>query len=458
MEAFMRNSVSRSALLLVLCIALSSRAAEPPDIAELLYAWQTSAIDQPALLADAAFADSRNTHNAHELSLAAEFYGPVDARRLIEQFTWSSRSVEGQTVLHAVPRDEFTRLFCAGVDVEWDADQQRPRSLRFYDEPASPRAVAIHPPAAPEHAAVTRVAARPVHTDTLIQLAALNTIEDAPESPLELSEILRRWTDATSRIERAHLEFMRFNYDNLYFVEQRCHGRFRWEAPDRACYELFNSGDDGTAETKRKGPHGEPFIRESADPLMLCWDGNEVIIAHPELRTYDVFDVPSDPEVRQTGSWGRIWSVYADPHRILPGVVDVHSEGLHDRFEWTLLRQDDEQILLCGRPLLTEDQQQLSQLQVILDPQTFRTRATRVYDVTGNRETVHVFCESKFNNDVNYSENWTPDLTDYQQLNSAPPAPPATSESTSQSTRSMADTWLVGVLQAHALLTYIVAQ
>jgi hypothetical protein len=455
----MRNSVTRFAPLLVVCLASQLAAAESPDVVELLYAWQNSTADVPALLADTALAGSRNTHNAHELSLAAELYGPVDARRLIEQFTWTGRIVEGRIILHAIPRDEFTQLFCAGVDIEWDADRRRPRTLRFYDNPTSPRTIAIHPPEAAGDAAVTRVAARPVQSDALIQLASLSTIEDREADPApELPEILRRWSDATRRIERSYMEFVFYNYDSVYFIERRCHGRFRWEAPDRACYERFIADDDATAPTRRKGPNGEPFTRDTTDPLMFCWDGNEVIIAHPELRTYSVFEVPSDPEVRQTGSWGRIWCTFADPHKILPGVVDAHSDEFQGRFEWSLLRQDDEQILLSGVPLREEDQRDMARLQVILDPETFRVRATRLYAPTGNAETVHVFCESRVNEDVNYSANWTPDLTGYEQLNSAPPAPPATSDSASQSTRSMADKLIVGVLEAHALLTYIFAE
>ena len=427
MEVLMRNTLSCFVFLIVLGLSGSLAAADLPDVVELLFAWQNSTADSPGVLPDAAFTQYRDSHNAHELALAAELCGPVEARRLIGEFNWISRLSDGQIILHAVPRDELTQLFCPGIDVAWDAEHQRPASLRFYDDPASARAVTISPPTALEPASVTRVAARPVHPDPLIQLASLNAIESPVDAPaLALPEVLRRWAEATSRIERAHLEFVYYSYDSVYFIEQRCHGRFRWEAPDRACYELFNTGDDATAEIRRKDPAGNPFTRGTAEPLMYCWNGTEVIFAHPAQRTYEVFDVPSDPEVRQTGSWGRIWCAYADPHCILPGVVDVHSDGLHNRFEWALLRQDEEQILLCGLPLQAADQQELSQLQVILDPHTFRTRATRLYDVTGSRETVHVFCESKFNDDVNYSENWTPDLTGYELLNSAPPAPPAT--------------------------------
>lgn len=422
----MRNILSCSALMITLCMAAPLAAAQPPDVVELLYAWQNSTAGTPGVLSDAAFPDVRDSHNAHELALAAQLCGPVDARRLIEEFTWTPRVVDEKIILHAVPRDEFTQLFCHGIDVKWDAEQQRPASLRFYDDPATPRAVTINPPAAFQPASVTRVAARPVHPDPLIQLASLTTIESPVNATaLTLSEILRRWSDATSRIERAHLEFACYRYDSIYFIEQRCRGRFRWEAPDRACYERFNADDDATAPTRRKGSNGEPFTRDTMSPLMFCWNGNEVIIANPELHTYDVFDVPSDPEARQTGSWGRIWSTFADPHRILPGVVDAHSNDFQSRFEWSLLRQDDEQILLSGVPLHEEDQRDMARLQVILDPDTFRVRATRIDDPTGNVETVHVFGDLRFNEDVNYSENWTPDLTGYEQLNSAPPAPPA---------------------------------
>lgn len=458
MDPLLRNMLRCSTLLIVLCRSSTTFAAESPDVVELLHAWQNSATEQPALLAEAAF-DSRGIQNAHERAIAAELFGPVDARRLIREFAWTVRADQGRVMLHAVPRDEFTRLFCAGVDIEWDAENRRPRTLRFYDDPASPRTVAILSPDSPPSEGVPHRAARPVHGDTLIQLASLSVVDSpAAAAPPALPDILQRWAEATSRISRADLEFVFYRYDSLYLIEQRCRGRFRWEAPDRACYERFGTGEDAGVPARRNGPDGEPFTRDVPSPVMFSWNGSEVIIAHPDLRTYAVFDVPSDREARQTGSWGRIWSTFADPHTILPGVVDAHSDAFQSRFEWSLLRQDDKQILLRGVPLREEDQRDMAQLQVILDPDTFRVRATRMDDPTGNVETVHVFRESRYNEGVNDSPNWTSDLKGYEQIDSAPPAPPAATESTSQSTRSLDDTLFVGVLQAHALLTHLVAQ
>lgn len=415
-------------LLLALVINAWSFAGDPPDVVAVLHAWEQATEGVPAPLADVVFDEYRDSHSAHELELAAELYGAVDARRLIEDFAWMAAMQGERLVLHAVPRDELMRLFCPGVDVEFDAGTATPRLLRFHDE-AGPKSVVLTRPAS-EEPAVTRTAARPVPTATVIRLAAgvsISDIEDASVAPSRLSELLDRWAAATRQIKQAKLKFNRFTYDTTYFTETRSRGRFRFQSPDRGCYELFSVDENSDLISRRKGPHGEGYTVSTEPPVTYFWADNELILIHPDSQSYQVFDIPEefDSEIRTVGSWDRAWTSLADPQRLLPGVVDVHSRDFLDDFSWSLLNQTDERITLKGTLRTDEGRYELAELQVILDARTFRTVATRTVAPNGARETVHVFDDADYNSEIGAPAEWLPDLSGFTHDNPAPPAPAA---------------------------------
>ncbi len=418
------------ALWLALMTCTLAGAGELTDIVAVLHLWERTSEGVPAPLADVAFAEYCDSHNAHELELAAELFGAVDARRLIEDFAWSG-SVEGErVVLHAVPRDEVTRLFCAGIDIELGARTVLPMQIRFHDSETGPRKTALARPAGLEPA-VTRTASRPVHTASLIQWASgLSVADRDADSAPELTQVLDRWAAATRGIDRAELRFVRFHYDGVYFIEQRCRGRFRFQAPGAGCYELLPADEESEPTSKRKGPHGESYTVTTAPPVTYYWNDGELMLIHPKDRVLEVFDIPEelDSEIRTVGSWDRIWVGLADPQRLLPGVVDVHSRDFLDDFAWSLLNRTDERITLKGVPRTGDGSFEFSELQVILDACTYRTEATRVISPSGSTETVHVFNRADYNGDIGSPEEWLPDLSEFTDSNPAPPAPAAEPE------------------------------
>jgi hypothetical protein len=421
-----RSFIGACVLSLVLLGAFRSQAADAPDIVRVLHDWQHASTDVPAPTIDGDLARYAATHSAHELEAAAALCGPVSARALIEQFEWTAAATDaGTVVLTGVPRDELGRLFFSAVEIEFAADSPRPRELRFRDSEKQLRPVAITVPMSDADSAPELLQ---VGTG-LIQLASLVefAVDDSEVADQPIADVLAAWADATRNIERAEIEFVRYQYDHIFGVEKRGEGRFHFEHPDRGVYEIRASDVAADAESRRTAADGSPLKVEADKPLIGYWENQHVVVAHPEQHAYDEFAVPRSSEVRPAGSFDRLWYSLATPQRTFPATVDVHSGAFLERFEWSLLNHDEQRLILQGRPVTDEDQLEISELQVILDPATHLPQATRLISGDGHQETVHVIRRFAVNDAVPETD-WRPDLNGYAECNPAPLAPPAEEE------------------------------
>ncbi|REJ89281.1 MAG: hypothetical protein DWQ34_20105 [Planctomycetota bacterium] len=400
-----------------------------------LAAWERASAERSPLRPDVDFTGIEEKYTAHELQTAADLYGPVQADQLIRRFTWVDRSGSfGRVVMRGVPRDELTRLFYSAVDVQFDAATWEVQSVVFFDREGRPRPHAIQPPAAPSAGGGIVTTAGFRSTDSQIRLAA-NFVEPADllEVPAasDVQVILDRWAQAMHDVRAVDGTFKRFTYDSVFLTEQRAVGRFHFEAPNRGLYvvEPVKAGLGGPSQKLDK--QGRPYAIVADDPVAYYWNGTHVVWLDEQARTYQMVPVPEslDSEVRTVGSWDFVWARMAAPQRVLPGVVDVHNEDFLSRYHWSILRQSPRQIILQGQPATQESRYNLSRLQVILDPETFRTTATRVIDAGASREIVHVFEYGTFHRALQPAESkWEPDLTRYRRvehLQQAPPVSPA---------------------------------
>jgi len=408
---------------LLLAFGPGLQAGEPVDLAQVLHDWQHASQSLASAPPDDDLAADGGAHSAHELQAAAALCGPVSARDLVRQFEWTTTTTDdGATVLTAAPRDALSRLFFTAIEIEIDPRSHLPRQFRFRDPQQKLRPIAITAPAAEREG-------RANGTSGEIRLAALVQVadgEDVTDAPLT-SEVLRAWAEATGKIDRAEIEFVRYEYDHVSGLEKRSAGRFHFESPDRGLYERSAAAIEPDAVSRRTQADGTPFKVEADSASLLCWDNMQVVVAYPEQQAYDQFPIPKSNPIQPAGSFTRAWYSLATPQSMLPATVDVHSEGFLQRFEWSLLDHDEGRLILQGRPVSDEDQLEVFELQVILDPATHLSQATRLIPADRNREVVHMIKRFAIN-DAAPAGNWRPDLSGYRKYELAPLAPPAEEE------------------------------
>jgi hypothetical protein len=400
------------------------------ELLQVLRDWERSTAELPKPLPDAAFPDSFESHTAHELDVAARLYGAVTAHKLIEDFNWSLEgTTETTVVLKGYPRDEVDRLFYSAFEITLDRQSMRPTSIQFLGTDGTPRPQLVR----------LRISNR-VNVDSVPLGGDVRTIAvtpadieqpDSPNVTADLESILAHWVRATREIRAAEFRFRRYVYDSIYQQEIRGQGRFIFEAPGRGLYQLEPVELSRDAVSRRTSAAGEPYALTPDERVTCYWTGTHLVWIDDEQHTYEMMPLPEliTGDIRPVGSWDRVWAGWAGPQRALPGVIDAHTDDFIARFDWTLLRRDDRQVILQGRPRTDDDRFHLSLLQVVLDPKTYLTSATRMIDAGGNRETVHVFEHVRIDRTPTARHaDWEPDLSQYRQQAPPPPAPPAAME------------------------------
>lgn len=411
-------------LVVAVCSAVTVVAAgDPPDVVHILHEWELASHDRSDS-AEPTWTEETDALSVHEREAATTLCGPVDARSLIRQFEWTAdHSAAGEIILTAIPRDPLVRLFFASVTIEFGADVRRPRRLTFRAPQVGERSIEV------AAATVTTAGVESELVDSrpgVIQAAALSEGSRAAAAPgvPTIADVLTAWSGATAAVERAELEFVRYNCDLIAGTEERCAGRFHFERPDVGVYELRPAEIPDGARSERTAVNGEPLTVTAGPARLYVWDGGRLIVARPDERQYEDLPVPRLTKIQPVASFDRAWHALATPQRALPATVDVDSDGYLERFDWSLLHHDERRLILLGRPVSESDQLEISELQVILDPSTWRTLATRLISGDRERETVHVLKWVGTNNEV-AAGGWRPDLSGYTALDPAPQAPPA---------------------------------
>jgi hypothetical protein len=171
---------------------------------------------------------------------------------------------------------------------------------------------------------------------------------------------------------------------------------------------------------------GQRMMVAAAKPQLYWWSGENVTIVDDREKTYDTLPIPKrmSENIQTVGSWDVIWQVLAGPQKALPAVVDLKAEKMLNRFEWEVMENSDTQIHLQGAPKTPQDRRHIKLLNVMLDPKTYRTTATRLVDPSGSRETIHRFEYVKVNDEsLNDQSSWKPNLETLSPLGPPPLAP-----------------------------------
>ena len=427
-----------------------------------LAVWETASIQCDAVTAESLIERYRESHSGHEIACAATLLSTVRVDQLQKEFTWKViSSVDGQTLLTGLPTDAVESLFYSAVEVSLDADGKA-QAVRFRDLNGQLRPESIRPlPKARK--TVTRPRPRlfianssefSVESTTgIVQVAfddtddsealtpAVSPLGDQPVVPgtddnddkhREILGILDHWTNAGRKIKVADIEFRKTEYDSAYRVEIRSVGRLHYEAEDKGLLSISPLPLAPETRSNRTSPDGVAYQMGTGTPALLYWTGKELHRLDQINKSCETFAIPSiddSPDVRQVGSWDVVWTRLVSPRKHLPGFIELDTDTLMGRFDWTVLVDDNQRIVLIARSRLAEEKRHYSELHIVIDPKTFMTQAVKVIDSAGSRETVYMIDKLNLNEPRRLDHaSWEPDLRQYQKLTSPPLAPPSVAE------------------------------
>ncbi len=343
--------------------------------------------------------------------------GPIREACLLERFTWSFRS---STELEAVPADPAERQFSPSLRVTFNADGQ-PRRVAMGQRQRDVRDLV--------KAEVRQVAAREsMARESGIVLASFNTGDAATAPPMasrRVQEVLTRWLTASKSVTALRTRFHRIDYDSAIEVEAHSDGMFVYCEPHQGLYHSRPSAKSPT-NSARIGLDGRRYVQLPGDESSLFWKGKELVQIDAATKSYHVFERPGTTrEVLGAGSFDATWQTLVTPQTALPLVVGLQEKELRTNYDWELVADDQNAITLHGTPVAGPDVMLYSSAEVVLDPNTFRTRATRMVDVARSKETIHRFSDTAYSRDAATLGKWQPELSRFKKVIEAPDVEPA---------------------------------
>ena len=353
------------------------------------------------------------------------FLGPIREATLLLRFTWR---VLGTTELEATPSDPAERQFLPSVKIAVDADGQ-PRTLTIGKLQRDVRDLV--------RAEIRQVAARESSGhDSGIVLASFNPggeVSSKPTPDRRVNEVLTRWLASSKAANALRTRFHRIDYDSATEVETHADGVFVYCAPYQGLYHSQPSAKF-PADSVRVGLEGRRYVQLPGEESMLLWSGKELAQISLSNQSYQVFQRPGTPrEVLGAGSFDAVWQALVAPQTALPLVVGLQESELRTNYEWEVITDDKNAITLYGTAVSGSDALLYFSAEVVLDPNTFRTRATRMVDAARSKETIHRFSESVWSKEVATLGQWKPDLSKFQRVAEAPNVEPVPSLEAAQS-------------------------
>jgi len=345
------------------------------------------------------------------------FLGPVREANLRERFAWSFCS---PCELQAVPTEPAERQFLPDVRV-------------VIDSSGLPKSVTIgqlkHEVLDLVRQEIKQVAARElISQDSGIVRVSFNPEGEASNSPAvnpRVSEVLSRWVAGSMAANAVRTTFRRTDYDSATEVESHATGTLIYNAPYYGLYQS-HSVSKTAAQSTRVGLDGQPYVQLPGQETMLLWTGGNLTHVDVPSQRYEVHQLPGS--VRQYlcgGSFDAVWQTLIAPQTALPMVVGLQEKELRSNYDWKLVTDNQTAIILHGTPVSGADAMLYQSAQVVIDPATFRTRATRMLDISGTKETVHEFTDQVVSKDGAALGQWQPDLSEFECLGEVPGVEPA---------------------------------
>ena len=304
----------------------------------------------------------------------------------------------------------FALAFLAGSWSILSAQQKPPRPG------SSPAPAANAQPAVGLPRTVPQAKAPPV-----TQTSGQRTIPDAPDKNAppevvskELEDILRRWELESSKIKSLHGTHQRTVY-NLVFHEQKiADGKFFVEMPDRGRIDLVGINPKTVKPAKRTGKDGKEFqftVLADRAEKWIC-TGKEVVVVNDEAKTFEVMPLPKEAQGK---------NIVNTP---LPFLFGMKAEDAKQRFRMEVRENTENRVVLVVRPRLDSDRQNYTEAWIILDKTNYLPMAVKMFDPSGNMETVYTFASVKVNDNGilsnlgkmfgGDSNPWQPNLKNYK--------------------------------------------
>lgn len=197
----------------------------------------------------------------------------------------------------------------------------------------------------------------------------------------ELEELLKQWELRSADIKALQGQHTRTIYNLVFQEEKIAQGKFYLETPDKGRIDLRGLQPKKGEQSARIGKNGEPYKLVADRPESWICTGDEIIVANVEEKTYEVLPLPAEAKGK---------NIVNTP---LPFLFGMKVADTKRRFQIKLQKNSKEEALLFIVPRFASDQQNYVEARVILEKKNYLPTAVKLFDQSGNIETVYKFEE-----------------------------------------------------------------
>ncbi len=204
--------------------------------------------------------------------------------------------------------------------------------------------------------------------------------------------LLDEWERKTAGIETLQGVFRRYKYDSVFMVEKRAIGQYWFGSPDKARMDFQPDPDVVKAEEKAGGKKLQHTLEDDrvftieADEMKswICTGKDILEINHPQ-KQYNRMEIPK----RYRGQ-----RITDGP---LPFLFGMKADSVASRYKLAFGERHNppSQIHIIAYPLVPDLRREFRKAELFLDPKTYHPQAVKLWDPSGNTETVYTFYSPK---------------------------------------------------------------
>ncbi len=248
----------------------------------------------------------------------------------------------------------------------------------------------------------------------------------------DVDKVLQSWQQASEECRVFDAEITRIEYDRSFGKSRKTKCRFYYEAPG------FGRLDIGGSDAVEAWRHNHPnpnLILDWRRKQSLIWSGDGLMIVDWDEKQYSdwtVAELASMEErlveaLKELSGWTN-WFVmlahwpalFSRPDSALPMVVNIRAERLRNRFNFTVEKVDGD-FWLTAVPRHAMDKARFREIVIILDGQSFITKAIKLVRQDGNQEIVWVLGDPKINESpADRDRLLNPDIGKLRRANAIP--------------------------------------
>ncbi len=364
--------------------SLASTATADERLDGVLHSWVAGAAEVEAPSLATARARFGRELSAHQLEAAVFLWVPNSVASLTAKFDWTIDSTgRDESLLTGIPCDEIDRAFIGTVEVRWDADTQRPRSIQFAggSEPIEFATIRRAGDPAVDHVVFYQEAAESgaeaivdnvsqVRTASAVIGESVTNIE-LPITTMDVDDILDRWAAASAFNGPWEISGESFAYDADFGIEKRSYFMMRGDGAGTIEFRTDPMDvEPGTVNEQRLRADGEPYEVVADGPGAYVFTPEEVISA--EIQSQSLIRTPNSSFERV--SW------FKHPLRTpsdLTFNLPVDADELQEQFDWEITQQSEDEFWLRATPRTEEVARCVTTVDIILDATSFLPKAVR---------------------------------------------------------------------------------